>query len=104
MSKKINGFSPLGFSPYNARSSNVDRSALQSARVEQGAATEPARGAQDENASTSRHTEDLSTAERRMILRAFPEDPDLSLRLYGPNRDAQTVNPSAVGGQIDVHG
>ena len=104
MSKKINGFSPLGYSPYSARTPGVDRDALKSASVDKTSAAGATRGAGDRNGSSSGSSDRLSTAEQRMILRAFPENPDLSLRLYGPNRDAQTINPSAVGNQLDVQG
>lgn len=104
MSKKINAYGPLGFSPYSARSNNVDRSALKAARVEKSAAARPSRGVSEHGSSPPSDTSELTTAEQRMILRAFPKDPNLSLRLYGPNRDAQTINPSAVGNQLDVQG
>jgi len=104
MSKKINAYGPLGFSPYSTRTSNVDRSALKSARVEKSAAARPSRGVSEHGSSRSGDTGELTMAEQRMILREFPEDPDLSLRLYGPNRDAQTINPGAVGNQLDVQG
>lgn len=104
MSKKINGFNPLGYSPYSARTPGVNRDALQSASVDKTAAASAARRPDDQDGSSSGSSDTLSTAERRMILRAFPENPDLSLRLYGPNRDAQTINPGAVGNQLDVQG
>jgi hypothetical protein len=104
MSKKINGFIPLGYSPYSARPSSVDRKALQSAHVNGAATADATRSAGNRDGASPRSSDSLSTAERRMILRAFPENPDLSLRLYGPNRDAQTINPSAVGNQLDVQG
>lgn len=104
MSKKINGFSPLGYSPYANRSSTVEQDALQSARVEKSAEPRAAEPVDQRKEAAASAPNDLSRAEQRMILRAFPENPDLSLRLYGPNRDAQTINPGAVGNQIDVQG
>ena len=104
MSKKINGYSPLGFSPYSTRASGLDRASIQSASVEKAAKSQPSGDVRDRDPSPAGKSGDLSSAERRMIRRAFPEDPDLSLRLYGPNRDAQTINPSAVGNQLDVQG
>ncbi len=104
MSKKINGYSPLGYSPYSTRAPNLDRASIQSANVEKAAKARPSGDVRDRNSSMPSQSGDLSSAERRMIRRAFPEDPDLSLRLYGPNRDAQTINPSAVGNQLDVQG
>ncbi|MEF8816890.1 MAG: hypothetical protein V5A20_02245 [Salinibacter sp.] len=46
----------------------------------------------------------LTTQEREAISENFPEDPELSMRLYGRGRGAQTVNPNAVGGNLDVTG
>lgn len=46
----------------------------------------------------------LSAAEREMIEREFPDNPDLSMELYGRNRGSETVNPEALGNQIDVRG
>jgi len=46
----------------------------------------------------------LTTQEREAIAENFPEDPELSMQLYGRGRDAQTVNPNAVGGNLDVTG
>jgi hypothetical protein len=37
-----------------------------------------------------------------MIDRYFPPQPKLALRLYGPGREAQAVNPTAVGGRLDL--
>lgn len=54
--------------------------------------------AQDKNADT------LTTQERKAIAENFPDDPELSMRLYGRGRDAQTVNPDARGGNLDVTG
>lgn len=104
MSKKINAYGSLGFSPYTTRANNIDRAAMQSARVEK---TAPPRsnGSVDERGTAQPgRTSELTAAEQHMILREFPEDPDLSLRLYGPNRDEQTINPGAVGKQLDVQG
>lgn len=104
MSKKINGYSPLGYSPYSTRANSLDRASIQSASVEKAAKARPSGDVRDRDPSTAGNAGDLSSAERRMIRRTFPEDPDLSLRLYGPNRDAQTINPGAVGNQLDVQG
>lgn len=104
MSKKINAYGSLGFNPYSARSNNVDRSAMKSARVEKSETSQSSGGVSEHGSSPSGDAGTLTPAEQRMILREFPEDPNLSLRLYGPNRDAQTINPSAVGNQLDVQG
>lgn len=46
----------------------------------------------------------LTTREREAIEENFPEDPELSMRLYGRGRGAQTVNPNSVGSNLDVTG
>lgn len=46
----------------------------------------------------------LSRVEQRMIERYFPKSEAMTLRLYGANRSAQTLNPGAVGGHLDVEG
>jgi hypothetical protein len=47
---------------------------------------------------------DLTTQERQMIEENFPEDPELSMRLYGRGRDAKTVSSNTVGENLDVTG
>ena len=47
---------------------------------------------------------DLSEDESRMINNYFPESEQMKLRLYSPNRQAETVNPNAVGRRLDVRG
>jgi hypothetical protein len=49
-------------------------------------------------------TSPLSTDEQQMIQQYFPESPQLTLRLYGPNRNAQTLHPDALGSRLDVRG
>jgi len=44
----------------------------------------------------------LSDAERAALARAFPEAPALALRLYGPQRQATTVAPPALGTRLDL--
>lgn len=46
----------------------------------------------------------LSEAETKMINNFFPESDQMKLRLYGPNRQSETVNPNAVGRRLDVRG
>ena len=46
----------------------------------------------------------LSTVEQQMIDRYFPASETLSMRLYGANRGAETINPGAVGSHLDVRG
>ncbi len=47
---------------------------------------------------------DLSNAESRMIDRYFPESEEMTLRLYGPDQKAESVNPNAVGSRLDLRG
>lgn len=47
---------------------------------------------------------DLTTQEQQMIEENFPEDPELSMRLYGRGRDTTTVSSNNVGGNLDVTG
>ncbi len=46
----------------------------------------------------------LTVQEKQMIEEKFPEDPELSMRLYGRGRDAEMVRGSAIGENIDVVG
>ena len=46
----------------------------------------------------------LSQVEQQMIERYFPKTEAMTLRLYGANRSAQTLNPGAVGGHLDIRG
>jgi hypothetical protein len=48
--------------------------------------------------------EGLSRVEQQMIERYFPKSETMTLRLYGANRSAQTLNPGAVGTHLDVRG
>lgn len=47
---------------------------------------------------------DLTTQEQQMIEENFPEDPELSMRLYGRGRGAKTVSSNTVGENLDVTG
>lgn len=47
---------------------------------------------------------DLSEAESKMIRNYFPESEQMQLRLYGPGRKSETVNPNAVGRRLDLRG
>ncbi|MEM1042277.1 MAG: hypothetical protein AAGI91_06555 [Bacteroidota bacterium] len=53
-------------------------------------------------AGTPARTGGLSIAEQQMIDRYFPPRPEMTLRLYGPGREAQTVSPGALGGRLDL--
>ena len=47
---------------------------------------------------------DLTTQEQQMIQERFPEDPELSMRLYGRGRGTETGGSNTVGGNLDVTG
>ncbi len=64
----------------------------------------PQQTAQAASAKPAQEAGDLSAPERQMISQQFPETPDLSMRLYGPSRTAETVRPDAVGSRLDVQG
>ncbi len=48
--------------------------------------------------------EDLNPVEQQMIDRYFPTSEAMAMRLYGANRGAETINPGAVGGHLDLRG
>jgi hypothetical protein len=56
------------------------------------------------NARTDRSASDLSVDERTMIDRYFPASPEMSMRIYGPGRQTTSVNPTAIGGRLDMRG
>jgi hypothetical protein len=47
---------------------------------------------------------DLTAQEEKMIEENFPEDPELSMRLYGRGRGTETVASNTVGSNLDVTG
>ncbi|NNF59049.1 MAG: hypothetical protein HKN04_12515 [Rhodothermaceae bacterium] len=55
------------------------------------------------SASEPAQPSDLSVDEQQMIDRYFPPKPEMTLRLYGPGREAQTVSPNALGGRLDLN-
>ncbi len=48
--------------------------------------------------------EGLSLVEQQMIDRYFPTSEAMTMRLYGANQGAETINPGAVGSHLDVRG
>jgi hypothetical protein len=91
-----------GSAAYTRRSSSQE-DAEPTASPEESGETDSGVGPQD---TTFQETpeEGLSAQEQRMIEEKFPEDPELSMRLYGQQRDARTVRGRAVGENIDVVG
>ena len=46
----------------------------------------------------------LDLVEQEVISHYFPDSPNMSMRLYGPNSLERTVNPGAVGTHLDMRG
>jgi hypothetical protein len=65
-------------------------------------AAKPAAEPPPTRSAATAQTDALSADEQQMIDRYFPPQPKLALRLYGPGREAQAVNPTAVGGRLDL--
>lgn len=65
---------------------------------------QPTQAASSPSPSTPELNAELTSEERAMIQRYFPESSTTSLRLYGPHRNTQTVNPASVGGHLDIRG
>ena len=53
---------------------------------------------------TASGADGLSPVEQQMIDRYFPASEAMTMRLYGANRGAETINPGAVGSHLDVRG
>lgn len=60
--------------------------------------------AQQDTALQKTAESDLTTEEQKMIDESFPEDPELSMQLYGRGRGTETVSSNSVGGNLDVTG
>lgn len=68
-------------------------------------ADEPASSSASQETTRKQTGEEaLTLQEQQMIEERFPEDPELSMRLYGRGRGTETVNPDTVGGNLDVTG
>lgn len=102
MSNDIGSFHPSNFNPYQRVGRNTQVPAQPSTGAEDAQKADEAHTPTNSDASTE--AQSLSAAEREMIERKFPSNPDLSMRLYGPNRDTQTVNPSVLGNNLDMRG
>ena len=93
-----------GIYGYNAARINAYRpveKAVDTPREQQGA-----RSADTQTASAAKVNlgADLSPEEARMISQHFPSAPQMTLRLYGPGRQAQALNPNGVGSRLDIKG
>lgn len=99
MSNTISSSAHAGIQTYHTRSNSPE--AASSAQEAQSAdAKDQARPAASHDALDA--MKDLTSSEKEMIREEFPEAPDLSMRLYGADRDAKSVNPHAVGQRLDV--
>jgi hypothetical protein len=47
---------------------------------------------------------DLSVEESRMIEQNFPPSPQMTLRIYSPDKNAHSVNPNGIGSRLDLRG
>lgn len=106
MSNNIGSFHSGRFNPYqriNTPSENTsDKAPTPPDQTEAAQSTEAAKKPDAPESAAS--VQELSAAEREMIQQKFPQDPDLSMRLYGPNRSTQQVNPGVLGQNLDVSG
>jgi len=100
--KPKNSTHAAGQAAYAHRSSRQEGAEAPSSSEEAGE-TDPSAEPQD---TTFQKTSEsgLTEQEQRVIEENFPEDPELSMRLYGRGRDTETVRGSAVGENIDVTG
>ena len=104
MSNNIGSFHSGRFNPYQRINTPSDGASNPTAPTppEQTEATQSTQAPDAPESAAS--MQELSAAEREMIQKKFPQDPDLSMRLYGPNRSTQQVNPGVLGQNLDVSG
>lgn len=103
MSNDIGPFNAANFNAYqrlNPSSGNAEAASAQESNASQDA--RPSDAPSESEAPSE--MQQLSAAEQEMIQQKFPDDPDLSMRLYGRNRSAEQVNPGALGQNLDVRG
>ncbi len=104
MSNNIGSFHSGRFNPYQRINTPAGQTPETNAPAPS-ESTDTAEAARKSEAPESAASmQELSAAEREMIQRNFPQDPDLSMRLYGPNRSTETVNPGVLGQNLDVSG
>ena len=95
-----------GISGYNGRI-NLYRQLEQFSGASPQKADEPARESAPAPAPAARASSlgsGLSEDESTMIRDYFPESEQMQLRLYGPNRKTESMNPNAVGRRLDLRG
>jgi len=81
-------------------SSQEASSAPSSEEIEEASSSTKAQDTALDKASKS----ELTAQEQQMIEESFPEDPELSMRLYGRGRGTETVASNSVGSNLDVTG
>lgn len=96
MSNRINPYRHNVYRPQSASQPNRAEAAQK--------AEAPAEAQRSSEAPEPEAMKDLSRPEQKMIQRYFPDNPDLSMRLYGADRNEQQVNPEALGSHIDLRG
>jgi len=64
----------------------------------------PAVAAQPSTVGAQAAAPGLEQDEQQMISRYFPASSEMSMRLYGPGRGAQSINPAALGRHLDLQG
>lgn len=102
----INSSHAAGHAAYTRQTHSSQEAEQAQSSEEADAASSKQDAPKDTFQSTAQSTaeDDLSAQEREMIKDNFPEDPELSMRLYGRSRDAQTVNPDTLGNNLDMTG
>lgn len=93
-----------GRAAYTRGASPSQQSAASTPASEKAAESASSSKTQTDTALQKTAESDLSTEEQQMIEENFPEDPELSMKLYGRGRGSKTVRSNSVGGNLDVTG
>lgn len=103
MSHQIQGYGPSRALQYaQPRQANEQQQARQAQETEAPKQTEQKTPSSTVDALAAR--QDLSTAEQQMIRREFPEKPEMTQRIYGANRQTQSMDAARLGRRLDVRG
>lgn len=86
------------------RHTNPSQEAAQSSSSREAESSSSAQEEPDDPSAAGEKQGTLTSEERAMIEENFPDDPELSMRLYGRGQDTKTVRPDAVGHNLDVTG
>jgi len=76
----------------------------ESSSPSQSAEAKQARAPSNDGSAEKPADDPLTTEERKAIKENFPEDPELSMRLYGRGRGTETVSPGGLGENLDITG